>query len=290
MSVPEGDAPSASVEVVRRGSDLPAVPGSFDAAIGAAAVAGGAVAAVARGVGRLARPVGEVVLHPPLVPEALHPARVVDSLVDRGRETRATVELDPIVMAVVPVVVREVLDALDLNAIIRERVDLDGLVATVDVADVIARVDVNAIVDQVDIDAIVQRVDIDQIVARIDLDAIADRIDIERILTRVDVDAIVASVDLDAIIDRLDVAGIAEGVINDIDLPEIIRDSTGSVASQVVRDARVQSIEADEAISRIADRLLLRRRARRTAAAAASGAASDAADVAEQTDADGEDR
>ena len=94
-----------------------------------------------------------------------------------------------------------------------------------------------------------RRVDIDAIAQRIDLDAVADRIDIDRIVARIDIDAIVAGVDLNAIVDRLNVVGLAEEVINEIDLPEIIRDSTGSMASQVVRDARMQSIDADEAVS-----------------------------------------
>jgi hypothetical protein len=57
---------------------------------------------------------------------------------------------------------------------------------------------------------------------------------------------------------------IAEEVVNGIDLPEIIRESTGSMASDVVRDARMQSIDADVAIARVVDRVIRRRRARRT--------------------------
>ena len=52
--------------------------------------------------------------------------------------------------------------------------------------------------------------------------------------------------------------------MNGIDLPEIIRESTGSMASEVVRDVRMQSIDADVAIARIVDRLIRRRRERRT--------------------------
>jgi hypothetical protein len=262
-------------------------------AIGVAAVAVGAAASVTRGVARAAAPLGRAVLHPPVLTKRLHPARAVDVLADRGREalTSSWGDLDRLVALIVPAVVREVLDALDLNAIIRERVDLDGLVATVDIAAVIDRINIDAVVRQVDIDAIVHRLDIDAIVhrldidaivhrldidaivrqvdidaiaQRIDLDAIADRIDLDRIVARIDIDAIVAGVDLNAIVDRLNVVGLAEEVINEIDLPEIIRDSTGSMASEVVRDARIQSFDADEAVSRLVDRLLRRRRKRST--------------------------
>ena len=61
-------------------------------------------------------------------------------------------------------------------------------------------------------------------------------------------------VDVYAIVSRLDVDR----------LPEIIRESTGSMASDVVRDVRMQSIDADVAIARLIDRILRRRRARRT--------------------------
>ena len=245
------------------------------AAIGLAAVAAGAAVSASRRIARVVRPVGSAVLHPPVLTERLHLGRAVDALANRGRAvvTSTSGDLERMIAVIVPVVVREVLDTLDLNVVILERVDLDGLVAKVDIAEIIDRVDVDAVVRQVDIDAIVQRidldavmrrVDIDAIAQRVDLDAIANRIDVDRIVARIDVDAIVAGVDLNAIVDRLDVVGLAEEVINEIDLPEIVRDSTGSMASQVVRDARMQSIDADEAVSRLADRLFRRRRKRST--------------------------
>jgi hypothetical protein len=263
----------------------------MDAAIGLAAVTAGAAASVTQRIARAAAPLGSAVLLPPVLTKNPHFARAVDALANRGRGamTARRDDLERMITVIVPVVVREVLNPLDLNAIIPERVDLDGLIATVDIAEIIDRVDINAVVQQldidaivdrvdidaivqrvdldaivkqVDIDAIVQRVDLDAIVARVDLNAIADRIDLDRVVARIDIDAAVARVDLNAIVDRLDVVGLAEEVINEIDLPEIIRDSTGSMASQVVRDARMQSIDADEAISRVVDRLLRRRRKR----------------------------
>jgi hypothetical protein len=81
---------------------------------------------------------------------------------------------------------------------------------------------------------------------------------------RIDLDTIVSRIDLDAIVDRVDIVGLAEEVVNGIDLPEIIRESTGTMASEVVRDARMQSIVADVAIARLVDRIIRRRRARRT--------------------------
>jgi hypothetical protein len=78
------------------------------------------------------------------------------------------------------------------------------------------------------------------------------------------VDAVVARADLDAVIDRLDVIGIVEEVLEVIDLPAIIRDSTGSMASETVRGVRMTGITADDALSRAVDRALFRRRQRQT--------------------------
>ena len=64
------------------------------------------------------------------------------------------------------------------------------------------------------------------------------RRDLDRMVTAlvpVVAEEVVARLDLDAIIARIDLAGLAEEVIESIDLPEIIRESTGTVASEVVR-------------------------------------------------------
>jgi hypothetical protein len=256
-------------------SSARAMPAAVDAAVGVAAAATNAAVSVTRLFARAAAPVGRLVMHPPLVNERLHPARVVEAFAERGylARTSANTDLNRIIAAVVPPVVEEVLDSLNLTALVQERIDIDALVSTVDIAAVVDRMDIDAIVRQVDvdgmlrqvdIDAIVSKVDIDAIVRQVDIDAIAKRIDVDAIVERIDVDAIVSRVDVDAIVRRLDLVALAEEVVNGIDLPEIIRESTGSMASDVVRDARMQSIDADVAIARIVDRIIRRRRARLT--------------------------
>jgi hypothetical protein len=256
-------------------SSARAMPAAVDAAVGVAAAATDAAVSVTRLFARAAAPVGRLVMHPPLVNESLHPARVVEAFADRGylARTSANTDLNRIIAAVVPPVVEEVLDSLDLTALVQERVDIDALVSTVDIAAVVDRMDIDAIVRQVDvdgmlrqvdIDAIARQVDVDAIVSQVDIDAIARRIDVDAIVERIDVDAIVSRVDVDAIVRRLDLVALAEEVVNGIDLPEIIRESTGSMASDVVRDARMQSIDADAAIARVVDRIIRRRRARLT--------------------------
>jgi hypothetical protein len=89
---------------------------------------------------------------------------------------------------------------------------------------------------------------------------VIDRVDLNEVASRLDVDAVVARADLDAVIDRVDIVGIVEEVLDVIDLPGIIRDSTGSMASETVRGVRMTGISADDAISKAVDRALWRRR------------------------------
>jgi hypothetical protein len=182
---------------------------------------------------------------------------------------------------VVPEVVRAVLARLDVPALVREYVDLDRLAAMLDVDAVVARVDLDAVMERVDLDAVMDRVDLDAVVARLDLDRIVDKVDVSRVIDKVDLDAVVSRVDLDRAVDRVDLdravdrvdidrvlsrtdlAGLARYVVAEIDLPGLLRASTGSVTTEVVRSVRDQGADADRAVERVVDRLL-RRQARHT--------------------------
>ena len=141
-----------------------------------------------------------------------------------------------------PVLVELVVSRLDLTGIVTRHVDID---------DVVKAVDLDAVVARIDLDAIVQRIDLDAAVAGVDLNAAVEGVDI---------DAIAGKLDIEAVIERIDVVAMVEEVIAAIDLPAIIRDSTGSMASETVRSARMTGISADEAISRSIERYLFRRR------------------------------
>ena len=58
--------------------------------------------------------------------------------------------------------------------------------------------------------------------------------------------------------DPVDMAGIARQVIDAIDLPGILRQSTGAVSSQAARVVRTEGMHADESVARFVDRLLRR--------------------------------
>ncbi|MFL6136973.1 MAG: hypothetical protein ACJ74O_04150 [Frankiaceae bacterium] len=249
-----------------------------------------------------AAPVARRALRPPLVPERYWPETLLLRTAERGHQERAVMvsATARTARALVPRILDATLDQIDLTQLVIDRVDVDAIVDRVDLEAIVERIDIDAIVAKLDIDAIVDRLDIDAIVERIDLDgivgkldieaivnridldaivgkldieaivnridldAIVDRIDIDAILDKIDLDATVARVDIEAVIQRVDLVELARYIIDGVDLPEIIRDSTGTMASEGIRGVRRQTIDADERVGRLVDRMLLRRQARRT--------------------------
>ncbi len=229
----------------RRSSSSPG-PGDptvlLDVGVEAAARLTRGLASVARTGLHFGVPVAAVVLRPPAVPRKYWPQTYLLAMADRGRKIREHSEAQTRdqLSVLVPLVVDAVLDRIDLTQLV---------------------------LDRVRVGTIVESVDIDAIAASLDLDSLIASVDIEAITARVDIDAIASRLDLDAIVDRLDILAIAREVIDGIDLPEIIRESSGAMASETVVGVRMRGIEADERISRIVDRVMLRRHGRDAAAA-----------------------
>ena len=185
------------------------------------------------------------------VPQLSAPQRLMTSLQSRGSTQlqRSGRDLSALLDRAVPVLLEEVLRRSELTSLIIRYVDLDA---------VAARLDVDAVAARLDLDAVLDRVDVDAVARRLDIEAVLDRLDLtEVVLRRVSLDILVQ-----AVLDRVDLAGLAEQVIEEVDLPELIRESSGTMASGTVRDARMQGIAADQAVSRVRDRLRLRRGSR----------------------------
>lgn len=66
------------------------------------------------------------------------------------------------------------------------------------------------------------------------------------------------------VLQQVDLLGLAGYVAQGIDLPELIRESTGSVASEAVVGLRMQAVDADAVVGRVVDRILRRHGQRRT--------------------------
>ena len=236
----------------------------IDVALGVAGLTAGVTIAAARTASKVVGPIARLVWRPPVVAHRYQPATIVAGFADTGRVEReallrrAGVLLD----AWVPALTEALVERLDLTRLVEQHVSLDELVGTVDLDAAVARVDLDAAVARVDLDKAVARVAIDAILDRVDLDDIASRLDVDAVVARADLDAAVERVDIEKVIARVDVIGIVEEVLDEIDLPGIIRESSGSMASETVRGVRMTGISADDAISRAVDRALFRRRNR----------------------------
>ncbi|MBM4728169.1 hypothetical protein GS446_16275 [Rhodococcus hoagii] len=187
-------------------------------------------------------------------------------LESRGAETlrAADAVVDRVLREVVRRVVAAALAEVDITAVVREHVDLDAIAEGIDIERIVDRVDIERIVDRVDIDAIaarvdiapiLDRVDVDDVAARVDIERIVDRVDVNAIAAKVDVDRIAASVDVDAVIGRVDLVGLSNEVIEGVDLPRIIRESTSTMSTEAVRGARSQGMAADDAVAGFVGRL-----------------------------------
>jgi hypothetical protein len=234
----------------------------LDVAVGVSAHAVATAGALVRGVRLVAAPVARVALRPPIVSPPLQPATWLDGVARRGGLRRDELEraLAAVLDLVVPAVADELVRRLDLVEIVERYVDLDRIISQVDLDSAVSRVDLDAVVGRVDLDAVASRLDVEAVLTRLDLNEIVRRhVDLDGLVATVDLDAAAARLDIEAVINRVDVVGIATDVIAEIDLPEIIRESTGSMASDTLREIRMQSISGDDAIGRVVDRLRLRR-------------------------------
>ncbi|MCG7634247.1 MULTISPECIES: hypothetical protein [Gordonia] len=160
--------------------------------------------------------------------------------------------------AVLGVVIREVVDALveevDLTDLVLTHVDLKRLIS-----EVLALIDIDEVITTVDLDRAVAQVDLNAAIDLVDLDAVIGKVDLDAVATGIDIDAIAARIDIDAILGRVDLIGLAEEIIDGVDLPDIIREASTSVTADVMTDVRSTSERADDAVANAVNRFLRRR-------------------------------
>ena len=159
------------------------VPREVTIAVGAAALGARAVVSTARVAATAARvslrlpvigPIGRRAVDRLSVEGEYVIADVLPVAVERGKR---------LVAAVITAIVAE----LDLTTLVREHADLNAIAADLDIEAILDRVDLNAVIaERVNLDAAVGLVDLDAVAGGIDIDAIAARIDIDAILGRVD--------------------------------------------------------------------------------------------------------
>lgn len=225
----------------------------LDVAVGGAALLARTASGAGRRVGALLAPVARVALRPPGLPKQLHPARLLESVGRDGADRRVSVrgQLSRQLDELVPVVLGEVLSRARLTEMLLRYVDLDEVVAAVDldaaaarldVDGVVRRVDLDAAVKRVDLDAVASRINVDDVVRRVDVDSVVNRVDVGGVVERVDVDSVVNRVDVGAVVDRVDVDAIARRLNLDAVLDRL--DLTNLVLQRVDLDVLVQAILA----------------------------------------------
>jgi hypothetical protein len=96
------------------------------------------------------------------------------------------------------------------------------------------------------------------------VDLILDEMDLNALVReRLDIDALAADLDVEAVINRVDLIALADRVIEGVDLPAIIRESTNSMTAEVMTDVRTQGERADDVVAGIVGRMLGRDRENR---------------------------
>lgn len=106
--------------------------------------------------------------------------------------------------------------------------------------ELLARIDIEALMDRIDFEAVLDRIDFDAVLDRIDLDAVLDRVDLDSVVARVDLNKALEGVDVERLLERVDVNQLASGVLQEIEVTGLLRDSTGALANQTVGALRSQ--------------------------------------------------
>jgi hypothetical protein len=106
---------------------------------------------------------------------------------------------------------------------------------------------------------VLRHVDVNDLLGSLDIDAVAARIDIAQLIDRIDVNEIAERIDIEAVVRRLDLPAIAHEVLDEIEVQDIIRESSGSLTVQTVDALRARGVDADRRVASLVDHALGRR-------------------------------
>jgi hypothetical protein len=199
---------------------------------------------------RVASPLTGLLRHPPGLPPDYQPEKVIARVAQQGAPVRHETEarFGDAILQLASRSVQAVMRNLDLVELIAQ-IDPIRLMKAIDIDRVMKQVDVGAIVEKLPVDTVLDHLDLDAVVDRVNLERIVKRLDLDTIIAGVDVDRVAGEIDIEAIIARIDMVGIARNLIEELDLPAIIRESSGMMASEAVRDVRWQSMSADQTVN-----------------------------------------
>lgn len=119
-------------------------------------------------------------------------------------------------------------------------------------------IDLDRVLASIDLDAVLARLDLDAVLARVDLNRLLASVDLNALLADVDLNRLLAGVDVDAVLDRTDLVGVAEKVVDGVDLNSIVREASATVSTEVISDVRSGSERADDGVEQFVNRVLRR--------------------------------
>jgi hypothetical protein len=102
---------------------------------------------------------------------------------------------------------------------------------------------------------------VEPVITRV-LERVINVIPINAVLARVDVNAIVSQVDVGALLQSMDLGSLITDVLAQIELGDLISDSTSSIATDARDAVRVQAMGVDTGLAHLVDRVLRRKRER----------------------------
>jgi len=89
---------------------------------------------------------------------------------------------------------------------------------------------------------------------------VGESVDLDELAEKIDVDRVAERLDLEAIIQKLDLPKLVEEVLAEIDVADLIRQSTGTLTGDAIDEVRYVSVDADRVVGRLVDRVIRRRR------------------------------
>jgi hypothetical protein len=120
---------------------------------------------------------------------------------------------------------------------------------------VVSALDVNGLVARVDLNAMLGGVDIDTVLTKVDVNALLNRVDLDDLFRHVDVGAVLDRVDVNDLVKRIDMAALVE----ETDLGAVIARCSGGAVSEALDELRSQVVGLDRFIDRWVSRLLRRK-------------------------------
>jgi hypothetical protein len=98
----------------------------------------------------------------------------------------------------------------------------------------------------------------DIVVANLDVNRVIEQADIEAAVRRVDLNAAASRIDAEALVNGIDLVAIARYLMEELDVPEIIRESTSAMADDSIEQLRIRGMRADNFVAHLIDRVVRR--------------------------------